>query len=111
MHSYKEKESEHRQDVNKYFYIKGGSETYYFALKKLLKKNGHKIIDFSVQDIKNFESPYSDYFVSNVDYNVQNKIKEKLRIGFNIIYSVEAREKFEKLVKREQPDLKHRKKI
>ena len=40
--------------VNKFFYIKGGSETYYFALKRLLEEHGHTVIDFSMQDEKIF---------------------------------------------------------
>ncbi len=55
--------------VNKFFYIKGGSETYYFALRRLLEEHGHTIIDFSMQDEKNFPSKYSQYFVENVNYN------------------------------------------
>lgn len=37
--------------VNKFFYIKGGSETYYFALKRKLEKEGHIVIDFSMKDL------------------------------------------------------------
>ena len=44
--------------VNKFFYIKGGSETYYFALKRKLEKEGHIVIDFSMKDKKNFESKW-----------------------------------------------------
>ena len=63
--------------VNKFFYIKGGSETYYFSLKKLLEEKGHTVIDFSMKDEKNFESPYSKFFVDNVDYNKEQSIIEK----------------------------------
>ena len=71
--------------VNKFFYIKGGSETYYFALKRLLESKGHEVIDFSMKDEKNFESPYSDYFVEAVDYNGPNGFKEKIRAARNIL--------------------------
>ena len=93
--------------VNKFFYIKGGSETYYFALKRKLEEEGHQVIDFSMKDEKNFTSPYSQYFVDNVDYNGRSGIKTKLRIASNIIYSFEAKKKFEELIKRERPDLIH----
>lgn len=93
--------------VNKFFYIKGGSETYYFALKRKLEAEGHQVIDFSMKDEKNFTSPYSQYFVDNVDYNGRSGIKTKLRIASNIIYSFEAKKKFEELIKRERPDLIH----
>ena len=93
--------------VNKFFYIKGGSETYYFALKRELESEGHEVIDFSMQDPKNFESPYSDYFVKAIDYNGPNGIKDKIRAAANIIYSREAKKKFEKLVKDTKPDIVH----
>lgn len=93
--------------VNKFFYIKGGCETYYFALKKLLEDNGHTVIDFSMLDEKNFESKYSEYFVKNADYLGKNSAFEKLRIAKNIVYSSEAKKKFEQLVKETKPDLVH----
>lgn len=93
--------------VNKFFYIKGGSETYYFALKKMLENNGHTVIDFSMQDNKNFSSKYESYFVSNVDYNSTNGLKNKIKAAMNIIYSREAKEKFEKIILDTKPDIIH----
>ncbi len=93
--------------VNKFYYIKGGCETYYFALKKLLEDHGHTVIDFSMLDDKNFDSEYSGYFVKNADYSGGGSAMEKLRIARNIVYSGEARKKFEKLVKDTEPDLIH----
>lgn len=93
--------------VNKFHYIKGGSETYYFALKKLLETEGHQVIDFSMKDEKNFPSPYEKYFVENVDYSMSGGSKNKLKLAKNIIYSKEAKRKFEKLVLDEKPDLVH----
>ena len=93
--------------VNKFHYIKGGSETYYFALKRMLEKEGHTVIDFSMQDEKNFHSDFSEYFVSNVDYDKAPGIKNKIKIAANIVYSREAKEKFETLIQKEKPDLVH----
>lgn len=92
--------------VNKFFYIKGGSETYYFSLKRLLEKKGHTVIDFSMKDERNFYSEYSRYFVENVDYNTGGVLK-KINAGLNIIYSQEAKNKFEQLVHDTKPDLIH----
>ena len=92
--------------ANKFFYIKGGSETYYFSLKHLLEKKGHTVIDFSMKDEKNFKSKYSEYFVENINYNTGNFF-EKIKAGLNIIYSQEAKEKFEQLVLNTKPDLVH----
>lgn len=93
--------------VNKFFYIKGGSETYYFALKRKLEKEGHTIIDFSMKDKKNFESEYADYFVDNIDYSGNTSFINKLKMGTNIIYSQEAKRKFEELVIKTKPDIVH----
>lgn len=93
--------------VNKFFYIKGGSETYYFSLKKLLEQNGHEVIDFSMKDERNFESKYSDFFVDGVDYNKEQSIFSKIKAGMKIIYSLEAKKKLEKLIKETKPDIAH----
>ena len=93
--------------VNKFFYIKGGSETYYFSLKKLLEKNGHEVIDFSMKDERNFDSPYSRYFVNNIDYNKKQNFFTKVKLGLKIIYSTEAKKNLEKLIKDTKPDIAH----
>ena len=93
--------------VNKFHYIKGGSETYYFALKRMLEKHGHIVIDFSMKDDKNFTSPYESFFVDNVDYNNGKGILKKILVAQKLIYSVEAKNKFEQLIKQEKPDLIH----
>lgn len=93
--------------INKFFYIKGGSETYYFSLKELLEKNGHTVIDFSMKDEKNFESKYSKFFVDNVDYNKKQSLSSKIKEALKIIYSFEAKRKLERLIKETKPDIAH----
>ena len=93
--------------VNKFYYIKGGSETYYFELKRLLESKGHTVIDFSMQDEKNFVSPYSNYFVENVDYNNKEGIFSRIKAAADIIYSFESKRKFERLVNEVKPDCIH----
>lgn len=91
--------------VNKFHYLKGGSETYYFALAELLRNAGHEVIFFSMKDEKNIYSEQEEYFVSNVDLNVKNisKIIKKV----NIFYSFEAKRKIRELLKKEKPDIVH----
>lgn len=93
--------------VNKFYYIKGGSETYYFELKRLLESKGHTVIDFSMKDEKNFVSPYSNYFVENVDYNNKEGIFSRIKAAADIIYSFESKRKFERLVNEVKPDCIH----
>ncbi len=93
--------------VNKFHYIKGGSETYYFSLKRLLESKGFEVVDFSMKDAKNFDSPYREYFVDNVSYDGTMGIRKKIQAACRIVYSIEARRKFEALVQQEKPDLIH----
>lgn len=91
--------------IDKYHYIKGGSETYLFALKDMLEKNGHEIIMFSMNSKKNFPSKYSEYFVKNIDYK-QGGIK-KITNALKLINSKEAYVKLCKLIEDTKPDVAH----
>lgn len=93
--------------ANKFYYLKGGAERYYFDLKKLLEKNGHKIISFSMEDKKNYKSEYAKYFVSNVELEKPKFSFKDLKAAGRILYSFEAKKKIEELIKREKPDIAH----
>lgn len=93
--------------VNKFFYVKGGSETYYFALKRLLQEHGHTVVDFSMNDPKNLPSDFRKYFVRNIDYNNMTGVSNKVKAAIGIIYNLEARKKFEQLVIDTNPDIVH----
>ncbi|WP_418548050.1 glycosyltransferase family 4 protein [Ruminococcus bromii] len=93
--------------VNKYHYVKGGSETYYFGLAKLLEEHGNEVIYFAMQDEKNYACPQSEYFSKNVDFNKSMSAVQKLSAGFHALYSFDAKKKIEKLIKDEKPDIVH----
>lgn len=93
--------------VNKFYYHKGGSETYYFALAEALKAKGHDIIFFSMKDSKNLDCPQREYFVNNINYNEKTSKITMLKESMKLIYSNEAKKKFEKLVLKEKPDIVH----
>ncbi|NMA51532.1 MAG: glycosyltransferase family 4 protein [Peptococcaceae bacterium] len=92
---------------NKFFYIKGGSETYLFKLKALLEEHQIETIDFAMADEKNKASKYADYFVTNVDYNSKMKLREKIKSAVNIIYSREAHGRISELISDTRPDIAH----
>ena len=91
--------------VNKYCYLKGGSEQSMFKIAQLFQSKGHQIAYFSMADSRNIDSPYKDQFVSNVNYSDNNKLLTKIRLAARIIYNREARFKFEKVVRNFKPDL------
>ena len=93
--------------VNKFFYRKGGSETYLFALAEGLKAQGHEVAFFAMQHPKNEQSYWSKYFVSEKDYNGDISVFRKVKEAATIAYSFEAKHKFEALLEEFQPDVIH----
>lgn len=79
-------------NINKYYYIKGGAERYYFALTKLFQDNGHQVIPFSQKDEKNFNTPYEKYFPKN---------------KYRFFWSFKTAKNLEALIEKEKPDICH----
>lgn len=88
--------------VNKFHYLKGGSEKYYFDLANLLKENGHEVAFFSMQDEKNIKTDCKEYFVENSDMNSKNIFK-----ALDVIYSKKNKKAMEKALDDFKPDIVH----
>lgn len=88
--------------VNKFHYLKGGSEKYYFELAELLKQKGHQIAFFSMKNEKNLKTEAKEYFVDEIDLNKGNKLK-----ALDVIYSKDNKKKMEKALKEFEPDIVH----
>lgn len=93
--------------VNKYFYRKGGAETYFFALAEGLKSLGHEVAFFSMQHPNNEPSYWSKYFVSEKDYVGKISAFQQAKEAATLIYSLESKRKFEALLEEFQPDVIH----
>jgi len=90
--------------VNKYWYLRGGAEKVLFTTKKLLEENGHTVEIFGMQHPENVIS--NEFFINNIDYHAPGFWKG-IRNGLKVIYNKDARDKFELLVKKFQPDVIH----
>ena len=90
--------------VNKFHYLKGGSEKVYFDTKELLEQNGHQVVCFSMDHEKNEACADDQYFVSNVDFGSHEGWFKK---AMRFIYNKEAAEKLEILLEQEKPDIAH----
>jgi len=96
--------------VNTYHYYGGGDSTYTFALAELLRSKGHAVFFFAMQDPGNVPDPNADLFVSHLDYREMNRRRSPIaasRVLGHAIYSIEARQKFARLLDRVQPDIVH----
>lgn len=93
--------------INKFHYLKGGSETYYFGQIEALKALGHEVVCFAMKDKENLPCDQAEFFVTNVDYNNNGGFRSKLSAVKSFFYSKEAAEKMEKLIEKEHPDIAH----
>lgn len=93
--------------VNKYFYRKGGAETYFFALAEGLCALGHEVAFFSMQHPQNEPSYWSKYFVSEKDYVGKISAAQQVKEAATLVYSLESKRKFEALLEEFQPDVIH----
>lgn len=91
--------------INKFFYKKGGAETYFFSLAEALKKEGHEIVFFSMKHPQNYSCEQDKYFVSNSEYNNKVNILKKIKMFKNFSWSKEAQKKIEKLIVNEKPEI------
>ena len=60
-----------------------------------------------MQDEKNLPCAQSEYFVSNVDFNGDISVRDKIAAAFRMVYSFEAKKKFSALIEKEKPDIIH----
>jgi glycosyltransferase involved in cell wall biosynthesis len=93
--------------INKFFYEKGGTERYFFAVSEELAQRGHEVIHFSMQHPRNLESPWSEYFVPNVSYDGDDASNAGLGRGVSFIRSSQARARLRSLIAERRPDVAH----
>lgn len=94
--------------INKYHYRKGGAERAYFDMADILTAAGHEVAFFSMEHPKNESTPWSKYFVSEVDYqNNTYSWGQKLHVAFRMIWNTEANKKLALLINDFQPDIAH----
>ena len=88
--------------VNKFHYLKGGSEKYYFELGKLLKEHGNEVAYFSMEDEKNIKTGDKEYFVDKFELTSKNIWKVH-----DVIYSKKNYKKMCEAIDDFKPDIIH----
>lgn len=93
--------------INNYYYHRGGSEAIFFEHNRMLEELGWEVVPFSMRHAGNLPSPWSDYFVEDLDTHGAYSLKQKLTRLPKVIYSFEARRRLGELVDRARPDIAH----
>jgi glycosyltransferase involved in cell wall biosynthesis len=93
--------------INNYYYPRGGSETIFFEHNRMLEALGWDVVPFSMRHASNLPSPWSDYFIDELEMNGDYSLLEKLARVPKVIYSFEARRRLGRLLDRVRPDVAH----
>ncbi len=93
--------------ANKFFFEKGGSERYMFALSDALTARGHEVLHFSMAHPHNRPSAQSSYFVTQREYDGPAMRAAAWRSLGGFIRSREAARKLDELITARRPDVAH----
>jgi glycosyltransferase involved in cell wall biosynthesis len=93
--------------INNYYYRRGGAETVFFEHNRIFEALGWNVVPFAMQHPKNFETPWSKFFVEEIEFGEQYSVLDQLRLASKVIYSVEARRNLTRLLDAVQPDVCH----
>jgi glycosyltransferase involved in cell wall biosynthesis len=93
--------------INNYYYRRGGAETVFFEHNRIFEALGWNVVPFAMQHPKNFPTPWSKFFVDEIEFGEQYSVLEQLKRASKVIYSVEARRKLTRLLDTVQPDICH----
>lgn len=90
--------------INKFHFLKGGSERHVFDLSKKLRDAGHEVLHFSMEDNRNSIGTREEkrYFIDRIDFN-----KFSIKNIIKLFYNYDAVKKLKKIIKEEKPDIVH----
>lgn len=88
-------------NISQNYHIAGGSDSYMFALERLLRDNNHNPIPFCAQDVRNFPTQWDEYFPRGFD---SKSLKGN---PLSYFYNSEAKLKINKLLKNNTVDIAH----
>ena len=93
--------------INNYFYRRGGAETVFFDHMAMFSQLGWDVVPFAMQHENNAPSPWSGYFVSEIEYGRRTSPLRKVAQAASIIYSREAQRNLARLIEQARPTVAH----
>lgn len=93
--------------INNYYYPRGGAEVVFLEQNRMLEASGWNVVPFAMQHPRNLPSPWSGYFVDELEFGGDYSMLGKLRRAAKVVYSREARTKLSRLLDVAQPGVAH----
>lgn len=93
--------------INSYHYRRGGSDVVYLDHAGLMEEQGWSNGYFSMHHPKNFETPWSKYFIDELEFGHAYSLGQKLTMASKVVYSFEAQKKLKRLLHDFPADVAH----
>lgn len=93
--------------LNTYHYRRGGSDSLAFEHESLFTRAGWEVGWMAMHHPQNETTPWSRYFVDELEFGFSYTAAQKLRMAGKVIYSLEASRKLDQLVTQWRPDIAH----
>ncbi|APG95036.1 polysaccharide biosynthesis protein (plasmid) [Sinorhizobium americanum] len=93
--------------INNYFYRRGGAEAVFFDHMSMFGEIGWDVIPFAMRHDLNEQTPWSDHFVSEIEYGRKTGLLRKAVQAASVIYSLEAQRNIRRLIDRSRPSIAH----
>lgn len=93
--------------INNYFYRRGGAEAVFFDHMTMFDEIDWNVVPFAMQHDDNAPSPWSEHFVSEIEYGKQAGLLRRAEQAASIVYSFEAQRKIGQLIEQVQPSIAH----
>ena len=90
--------------VNNYHYPRGGAEVVFLEQNRLFADQGWNVVPFCMTHPDNQPSPYSKYFVDEIEFGSDYSLLQSIARVPKVIYSREAQQKLTQLLDATQPD-------
>ena len=93
--------------INNYHYRRGGSDVVYLEHAALMEEQGWSNAFFSMKHPKNIDTPWSKYFIDELEFDHTYSIGQKLAMASKVVYSFEAQKKLKRLLNDFPTDVAH----
>lgn len=93
--------------INNYYYYRGGAETVFLEHNRMFESAGWQVVPFAMNHPRNLSTPWSRYFIDEIELGNEYSALEKLVRIPKVIYSMEARRKLDRLLDEIRPDVCH----
>ncbi|MCI4675911.1 glycosyltransferase family 4 protein [Candidatus Mycolicibacterium alkanivorans] len=93
--------------INNYHYRRGGSDGVYLDHAALMEGLGWRNGFFSMHHPENLPTPWSRYFIDELEFGQAYSLTQKLSMATKSVYSFEAQRKLRSLLRDFEPDVAH----